>query len=421
MPSINARPSTLDGIKRLAKTIRRERGLPHHQALEEASRAAGYQNLRHAQSQIAHPTTHAVYLSAYWANAAGAGRETLTIRLPKPLADVIARHQLRTAKNLGWFFLESVDHIELRMDVDNQQVAHAELLAGARTLRFMAATGLRPTTTQQQNRPMRIFDDLPGRDHPSRWIDGVTGGWVYIDEPYVLLEPEKRRDWVAGQGIQMATPEWDGLHNPKTIPHVFCANQSLLERLSTQLAQLSGRGKEPEWDGESTRYWSQFESPGRQAAGTRRRERPMPAPRGVERNGALPYGSRRGGMDSLWRPARRMPLDTHLTVGPLLHALDHHDFPGGPRRAIAIVRTTLDDWVQMEYPGDEMTDEQFRAAYYGTHRDPIVDLGRQIEAVRRIRALLSEGYTACKPRQELLDRLAGAEIALMKAGGRQPD
>ncbi|MGT0193805.1 DUF5623 domain-containing protein [Burkholderia pyrrocinia] len=360
-----------------------------------------------------------MYLSAYWANAAGAGRETLTIRLPKPLVEVVASHQLRKAKNLGWFFLESVDHIEVRMDVSNQQLARAELLAAARTLRFMAATGLHPTTTQLQNHPMRLFDHLPGLDHRSRWIDSETGAWVYIDEPYSHIDSEQRRNWVAEQGIHMATPEWEGLHNPGTIPHVFCSSQSLLARLSTQLSQLGGRGKEPEWDGESAHYWSQFVSPGRQAAGARRRARPMPARRGVERNGALPYGSRLGGMESLWRPARRMPLDMHLTVGPLLHALDHDGIPGGPRRSIGFVRTTLDDWIHLEYPGDEMSDEQFRAAYYGTHREPIVDRGRQIEAIRRIRALLNEGYPACRPRQALLDRLAGAEAALMKAGARQ--
>ncbi|WP_175947928.1 hypothetical protein [Burkholderia pyrrocinia] len=219
---INARLSTLDGIKRLAKTIKRDRGISHHQALDEASRAAGYRNLRHAQNQIEHSTTHAAYLSAYWANSDGTGRETLTIRLPKPLVDVIASHQMRKAKNLGWFFLEWVDHIELRTGVSNQQLARDELLAAARTLRFIAATGLRPTTTQQQRRPMRIFDDLPAFNHASRWVDSETGAWVFIDEPYALLEPEKRHSGVADHGIHMTTPEWEGLHNPTTITHVFC-------------------------------------------------------------------------------------------------------------------------------------------------------------------------------------------------------
>ncbi|RQQ00418.1 hypothetical protein DF164_29725 [Burkholderia stagnalis] len=114
-----------------------------------------------------------------------------------------------------------------------------------------------------------------------------------------------------------------------------------------------------------------------------------------------------------------MPLDMHLTVGPLVHALDHHRFPGGSRRSIEFVRTTLDDWIQMEYPGDEMSDEQFRAAYYGTRTEPLVDRDRQIDAVRRIRALLTEGYSDCRPRRALLDRLAGVEAALMKAGARQ--
>ena len=109
----------------------------------------------------------------------------------------------------------------------------------------------------------------------------------------------------------------------------------------------------------------------------------------------------------------------HLTVGPLLYALDHDGFPGAPRKAIMYIRTTLDDWLQMEYPGEEMTDEQFREAYYGTHREPIVDRVKQLDAVRRIGALLCEGYPVCKPRQELLGRLANAEKALTTSASRQ--
>ncbi|WP_454875358.1 hypothetical protein [Paraburkholderia xenovorans] len=251
------------------------------------------------------------------------------------------------------------------MDVNSQQLARADLLGAARTLRFMAATGLRPTTTQKQNRPMHAFHDLPGRDHRSRWVDSMTGDWVYLDEPYSHVDADKRRIWAAEHGIQMATPQWEGLHNPgMAIPHLFCVSRTLLARLSTQLEPLGTLGKEPKWDGESESdsYWSQFVSPGRRAAGTSSRARPMPAPRGVERNGALPYGSRRGSgvpvatghADAARRASRG---------GPLPHALDYDGFPGGPRKVMMAVRTTLDSWLQLEYPGDEKTDEQFRAAY----------------------------------------------------------
>ena len=418
MSSITARPSTLDGIKRLAKTIKRERAIPHHLALDEASRAAGYQNIRHAQDQMARqsPTSHAVYLTAYWAGQEGAGRETLSIQLPKPLTHIIARHQVSSARNLGWFRLESADHLERKTDVDSQELARDVLFAAARTLRFMAVTGLRPTTTQTKNRPFNIFRDLPGKDHVSNWIDSDTEAWVYLDEPYPHVNVKQRQNWVSGHGVEMIAPKWEGIHNPgATVPYVFCDDPTLANRLLTQLAQLQAELREPVWDGESASYWSQFVSPTRQAAGTARRSRPMPAPRGVERNGALPYGARSGGVESRWRPAKRMPLDMHLTVGPLLHALDNDRFPGPQRKAIMRIRTTLDDWLQMEYPGEEMTDEQFGDAYYGTHREPMVDRVNQLESIRRIAALLNQGYADCKPRQQLLSLLGNVEKALARS------
>jgi hypothetical protein len=422
MSDITARPSTMDGIKRLAKTIKRERGTPHHLALDLASQQAGFQNIRHAQHQLAQQSsaTYAVYLTAYWAARDGAGRETLRIELPKPLTDIVARHQVSAARNLGWFRLESADHLERQTDVDSQELARNQILAAARTLRFMAATGLRPTTTKKQDRPMGIFRNLPGRDHMSNWFDNDTGVWVHLDEPYQHVDPEQRRKWAMNNGIQLITSQWEGLYNPgSTTPYIFCAEPALANRLLTRLLQIHAAPQESEWNGESASYFSHFEGPSRQAAGTPRRPRPMPAPRGIERNGALPYGSRNGGQTSRWRPAKRMSLDKHLTVGPLLHALDNDRCPGQQRKTVAHVRTTLDNWLQMEYPGDEMTSEQFHEAYYGAHREPIVDLVEQAEAISRVAALLTQGYSDCKPRQRLLDALSKAEAALVKSTRRR--
>ena len=46
------RPSTLDGIKRLAKSIKDERAITHREALELAARQAGYQSFTHARHQL---------------------------------------------------------------------------------------------------------------------------------------------------------------------------------------------------------------------------------------------------------------------------------------------------------------------------------------------------------------------------------
>ena len=62
------RPSTVDGIKQLAKKIKRERSTTHTEALDAASRQAGYENFVHARRQLSTPETESfpVYLSIHW-------------------------------------------------------------------------------------------------------------------------------------------------------------------------------------------------------------------------------------------------------------------------------------------------------------------------------------------------------------------
>ena len=50
--SITRRPSSIDGIKRLAKEIGKTPGLKHTKALDQSSRAAGYENFAHAKRKM---------------------------------------------------------------------------------------------------------------------------------------------------------------------------------------------------------------------------------------------------------------------------------------------------------------------------------------------------------------------------------
>ena len=70
MSSEAIQPSSLDGIKRLAKSLKTERGIQHARALDDAARAAGFQNFRHASNVLRHgavPTRtrpgHRVYVT----------------------------------------------------------------------------------------------------------------------------------------------------------------------------------------------------------------------------------------------------------------------------------------------------------------------------------------------------------------------
>jgi hypothetical protein len=63
-------PTTLPGIKRAAKAIKRERGISHVEALDVAAQAAGYQNFRHARNSLASNRATAPQLAQPAATAA---------------------------------------------------------------------------------------------------------------------------------------------------------------------------------------------------------------------------------------------------------------------------------------------------------------------------------------------------------------
>lgn len=64
MSTLKVRPSSIDGIKRLAKRIASEKSLKHTAALEEAARIAGYQTFLHAKRSLARATEPAAKLIA---------------------------------------------------------------------------------------------------------------------------------------------------------------------------------------------------------------------------------------------------------------------------------------------------------------------------------------------------------------------
>jgi hypothetical protein len=411
MSTIAVLPSTLDGIKRLARTIKREQNISHHEALDVAARRARFDNFRHAQVQLhaqvsAGGATHRIFLSAFWMQKGVRGRETLTIQLPAPLGRIMTASQVGHARALMRFRMEAADHLEARVDLETQEEARLKLFDAARTVEFMAATGLVPATTMKQRDTMDRASRAPGHDHGSDWIHVESGSWVHLDEPYATDLLPERRAWATEQGLTVMQPRWGGLYVPGfSTPYLCSPDATLLERLSQQVIHLRLGAGDPRWDGQSAPYSSLFNSPARAASGVKRRPRPMPAYHGAVRNGAVPYGARRGGEESMWRPAVRMPLQTHLQLGPIMAAL-HDGLDGVARRKVSAIRSRLDDWLQMEYPSeDEMSSEQFHNAYYGATRVAIDEPGQQVKAIDRALELLYTGYADCPPRREMIGKL----------------
>ncbi len=154
MKSKTVSPSTMTGIKRLARQIKAAQGLSYSDALTQASKAAGFTNFRHAQKalpdlpKVQGRADHDVYLTAYWREGGSgqSGRETLVIRLPRRWTDLLSSAELRSARGLENFSPEGSDHLSRRQVVRSQNAARESVCHAARTLQFVAATGMRPTS-----------------------------------------------------------------------------------------------------------------------------------------------------------------------------------------------------------------------------------------------------------------------------------
>src|SRR3546814_20391256 len=128
------RPSSVDGIKQLAKKIKRKLHIPHTQALDEASRQAGFENFVHAKRQLlgaVAPRGFPIFLSMHWTaprrrkdeprpDGTWAGREILRVGLSRPLTAIVEQHRVGHGRGPSGLRLEYADHMEYGPNVEGQ-------------------------------------------------------------------------------------------------------------------------------------------------------------------------------------------------------------------------------------------------------------------------------------------------------------
>jgi hypothetical protein len=417
MSTHDIRPSSLDGIKRLAKILKRKQQLSHARALDEAAKAAGFQNLRHAQNSLPSPTGRAekypLYITAYWQTKEGQrGRETLLVHMREPWCELLKARQLARCRELRHFRIDAADHLETASDINGQETARKIVCAAARALTFMEATGLRPATgrIQEFNRRTR---GLPGRDHGSIWFYPEAGQFVLSDEPY-HDDPEfvsRRVRWARDNALTITTPTWPGLYLPGFSALTLLAFEEFEAQLGVITENLNRLPfpivAEP-WRGESREYEPVFVSPAREASGRIKRARPRPPYRGEIRNRAAAYGNVITGTQ--WRPAARMPVSAHREAGLLLNSL--LNAPGLRARTyqqVDRVRSDLDEWVQREYTAAELSPEEFSELYYRESQSSPLSADAIVEGVI---VLVKTHYPDCAPRRSMLRTLASIRKAV---------
>lgn len=413
MPSpITVLPSTIEGIRRLATSIKREQRIPHTKALDVAAHRAGFCNFRHAQRHFASAgarsgagsPSHATWITAYWRDKEHqTGRETLRIECDQPWPRLLKASELVAARGLCRFRADAHDHFETPKDLADQAAARRAVCEAARTLQFMDASGLRPLTGQVY-RATRGLEKLPRCDHASTWRDPASGAVIVVDEPYsATIEGllAERRPWADETGAAIAATTWAGMYYPGSAT-MFLTSQDgrtdLLQGVVSQLDAAPAPVDAEQWQGESAPYTPMFISPARTSSGKAKRPRPRPLYLGLVRRNAIVYGG------SSWRPNARMPLAAHQEVGNLLkELLELGGFRSRAHSRVDHVRSELDEWVQREYPSqEELANEQFYVLYYHGFATSGLDVRA---AIARVEEIVRAHYPDCMPRRDVLRSL----------------
>lgn len=434
MSSEAIRPSTLDGIKRLAKSLKTERCIQHVRALDEAAQAAGFQNFRHASNVLgAAPRAerprpdHRIFLTAYWKDREGgaSGRETLTIWLSAPWVELITPLQLQNHRALVNFRAEGPDHLT-RMHLQRTQAeARRAVCAAARALQFMDATKLRPSKSHSRAFPGgRSSNAIPGRDHYSIWYNRETKRYLFADEPYEKAVESKvleREAWAKQHGFAIVKSEWAGMYAPDIGSRLYLVADEKkgipLQPIADALEMLPAPIVEDAWDGESASMTPFFVTPGTIAKAAAAKDRPKTPRKPICQRNSVGYvqtfvGPRR-------RPKGRMPIEAHAEVGRLLKSVlvvTYHR--KGVYNRVDAIRSELDEWTQREYDHAELPNGQFVELYYhessSTFSRSLTDAERERHAgsLTQAKKLLGEHYPDSPPLRSLLRKMDAAAKSL---------
>lgn len=437
MNIVTIRPSSLDGIKNLAKKLKQQQGIRHTEALEAASRQAGYESFVHARRLLSEAIASAVhpqfpvYLTAHWyerrsgsIKSSGinsvrvdstprrrAGRELLQVNLTRPLPLIISKHRVSRARGLVSFVMEYDDHLEMHHLADSQDRAKELLLSAERALRFMEVTGLQPVTHQAQRDRLRPLSELAGHDHTSSWFDPTSGAVAILDEPY----PAALENHTAERAIQLMRVgfseialSWEGIHNPGLAkPFLISNDLDLLARVAQAVTALPRYEFPKSWDADTGAQGDAFVSPQRIRDGKARR--PIPNASYTNRLGATPYGGGFG-TRSRWRPIKPMAPALHMELGAILYRLADFDVPWKVQERLhTTFRSELENWANYEYPGEDIGYQ----AYYGQEAMQRFKTRQEhVAGAKRAKEIVVAGYNDCKPKRELIAAIEKYAAAL---------
>lgn len=425
MSTANITPTTIDGIKRLAKTIAKLDGVPHAVGLDRASIRAGYANYTNARRVLASSTTaippsFKIYISVWWRDpkTKARGTEIVEVSLPKSLDEIVETRHFKNARGLWNFKRWASDLIVCQTNPQSEDGAISAACTAARTLQFMAATGLKPSKSDALPGGGGT-GRLPGRDHCSSWFDPATKKKVTLDEPYAAAvsdRQQERADWGDRNNWQIVKSAWGGIYYPDGGSELYLLSDhkkgAALEPIEAVLSTL-GAPVVPEncrriatTDGEPFRTPGEVQMESEKAA---KALTPKTTRIAGKASNTVPYKML---FASGARPNSKMPIEKHSEVGRLLkEVLTATRGRAGVTKRIDQVRSELDNWAQLEYDRKSLPDSEFFDLYYHERVEvPEAERGvlgrvQHVERLQSAKAILNSVYPDSKPLRDLTKKI----------------
>lgn len=417
----NIRPSTLDGVKRLATQIKKERGIKHADALDLASQVANCANYRHAlrvlTSKNGSLPRHMVLLTVYWHDKDNyhIGRETLRVCLSKPILEICGKPDFKRVRGFEEMRMVAADHFVSDMLAHSQDYARAMICWAERSLRFMEHTGLRPLLNLRAAYPDGLpKDKLPNADHTTNWFDPASGQSILVDEPYSdRLDDDARQAWARRYGWRLCKAAWPGMYFPHRCDlYVATGNSSSydLDALMAKIDAIPAPITKESWIGDSVPSLEVFISPAAKTPQDRRRARSKATVLPKPSTTSLPYRSMFG--DSRRRPAGAMPVAEHIKAGRIIKAaLYSSDLSYSAYRRMNSVRSTLEDWLGYETNHSQIEGMDITDVYYGgvdsegPHAEAAQTKSGLIRMLCELKQKLRDFYPDCAPLRKQLQRI----------------
>ncbi|MEQ8832267.1 MAG: DUF5623 domain-containing protein [Alphaproteobacteria bacterium] len=426
----DVRPKTLDGIKQLAKRIKRREGCPHHVALERAAQAAGFSNYKHAYKQLAPQTANPLqlYLTVYWEDQKErtAGRETLTITLSRPLPEICLPPEMRKVRHLGHFRLAAQDHLVLDAICYNQYDARDRICGAVRYLRFMEATNLRPSGKRLRQIPAWAQGPLPQADHTTCWVDPDTGQDVILDEPYLdeSILHEGRIQWAQDRNWHLrasATPSpyFPGRSSLYVATPVTPGTG--IDSLLLRIACMPDPVVADSWTGNSVKGHEVFVSPGAVSDQDKKRAKAKALIIRQATRTTVPLKTR-SAVDRR-KPNGVMPFSDHRALGSALKRVETSDEDWFLTVGLSAFQFEMQDWLFKEHSESDHPDVDFLKVYLGLldGQDQHDKAGQSQENVRQTlewcAALLKRHYPDCAPLRRQLKRLSMSSDRVGQSSG----